>query len=55
MYINGFVFATNNSFVFVTSIKVSFICFRAIMFNVLAFHYSYSSNDILLDINYVSS
>ena len=39
LYINGFVSATNNSFVFVTIIKVSFIGLRAIIFYVLDFQY----------------
>jgi hypothetical protein len=51
LYINGFVSATNNSFVFVTIIQASFIGLRAIISYVLAFQYLYSSIDILLDIN----
>jgi hypothetical protein len=46
LYINGFVTATNHSFVFVTFIQVSFIGLRAIIFYVLSFQYLYSSIDI---------
>ena len=51
LYINGFVSATNNGFVFVNIIKVSFIGLGAIVFYVLAFQYLYSLIDILLEIN----
>jgi len=38
-YINGIVSVTNNSFVLVTIIKVSFFGLRAIIFDVISFHY----------------